>query len=134
MRLPFVASNRLANLRHRARERRFVAGALLVVGATMLCLFTLLLCPVPTSQSFRASGRPLILPSVSLPQGTVSVNFGDAEELMSLPGVGETLAGLIIDEREENGLFFLPEDLLAVKGIGETKLSRMWDLLDMNTD
>lgn len=54
-------------------------------------------------------------------------NAGDSEELQELPGIGETLASLIIAERE-NGKFLFPEDIVSVKGIGAKKLEqfRTW--------
>lgn len=57
--------------------------------------------------------------------GEINVNTSDSETLMLLPGVGEITAMNIINERETNGLFHYPEDLLAVKGIGDKKLEGM---------
>ena len=64
--------------------------------------------------------------------GTVSVNHGDVEELCELPGVGESIAAAIITEREENGPFRYPEDLLNVRGIGPAKLAGFLSLLDLS--
>ena len=61
-------------------------------------------------------------------------NTGDLYELTELPGVGETIAGMILDERETNGLFVYPEDLLAVKGIGPKKLEAIRPYLITVTD
>lgn len=52
----------------------------------------------------------------------VDVNTASAQELETLTGVGPRLAEEIIREREENGAFETLEDLLRVKGIGESKL------------
>lgn len=52
----------------------------------------------------------------------IDVNHADAEELEKLTGIGPALAQAIIAEREENGDFCSIEDLLRVKGIGESKL------------
>ena len=48
-----------------------------------------------------------------------------ADELDTLPGVGEVIAQRIIEEREENGPFYYPEDLMNVKGIGEKTLEKL---------
>ena len=45
--------------------------------------------------------------------------------MQKLPGIGPVLAGEIIAEREKNGAFYYPEDLLNVKGIGEKSLEKM---------
>lgn len=61
----------------------------------------------------------------NLPQGTVDVNHGSLQELDELYSVGSTLAQAIVDERETNGQFSYPEDLINVKGIGEKTLEKM---------
>ena len=67
--------------------------------------------------------------AVVRPQGTVDVNTAPADVLDELKGVGPVLAQAIIDEREQNGPFYYPEDLIAVKGIGEKTLDKMWEEL-----
>ncbi len=67
----------------------------------------------------------LMLPEAVMPAGEINVNTADVNILMQLPGVGEVIAAEIIRERESNGLFLFPEDLLAVRGIGEKKLEGM---------
>lgn len=52
--------------------------------------------------------------------GRVNLNTASAEELQSLPGIGEVLAARIIEYREQSGPFACPEELMAVKGIGES--------------
>ena len=46
-------------------------------------------------------------------------------ELDTLPGVGEVIARRIMEEREKNGPFYYPEDLMNVKGIGEKTLEKL---------
>ena len=50
---------------------------------------------------------------------TINVNKADVRELMRLPGVGEVLAGRVVETRKELGGFRTVEDLKKVKGIGE---------------
>lgn len=57
----------------------------------------------------------------------VNINTATAEELTALPGVGEALAERIIAYREEHGRFRAAEELLEVKGIGESKFAEMKD-------
>ena len=79
----------------------------------------------------RPSHRAARAPS-AWPQGTVNVNTADAEALTALNGVGERLAEAIVAERQANGAFCYPEDLLAVKGIGEKKLAAFRAQLDFS--
>lgn len=61
--------------------------------------------------------------------GKVNINIATVEELMTLPGIGEVLAGRIVVYREEHGAFESVEELLNVSGIGEKKLEAIRDLI-----
>ena len=103
--------------------RRALPWALLAAG--LLCALAALIPVQPAPDgAISAQGRtePLAeIAAIPLPDGTVDVNTNDLYELTELPGVGETIARRILDEREANGDFFFPEDLLAVPGIGPAK-------------
>ena len=57
----------------------------------------------------------------------VNINTASAEELQALVGVGESTAAAIVRDREANGPFASPEDLMRVSGIGEKKFENMRD-------
>lgn len=61
--------------------------------------------------------------------GVIALNRANAAELEQLPGVGPVLAARIVAHREENGPFGEVEDLLDVPGIGESKLGALSDLV-----
>ena len=71
--------------------------SLVIVGVLVLCWFTVA----------WAEESPKI-----------NINTASADELAQLIGVGEKKAALIIEFRETNGPFKLPEDFLKVPGIG----------------
>jgi competence protein ComEA len=48
----------------------------------------------------------------------ININTASADELALLTGIGQKKAARIIEFRETNGPFKLPEDLLKVPGIG----------------
>lgn len=73
------------------------------------------------------------LPPEQIEVVLVDVNTAGTEELTALPGIGESLARRIIAEREENGPFETPEDLLRVSGIGEKKLEELRDHVTVTT-
>lgn len=62
----------------------------------------------------------------------VNINTADAEELESLPGIGQVRAQQIIAERETNGPFRFPEDILRVSGIGEGTLADIIDYITVD--
>ncbi len=105
-------------------------GTALMILAAALCLLFGLPRPGPAAENFRSTGREGAVERPPLPDGFVSVNTGELEELMTLPGLGETLALNMIEERERNGPFHYPEDLLSVKGIGTGKLEKIISLIN----
>lgn len=59
----------------------------------------------------------------------ININKATLEELMTLPGIGESKAKAIIDYRSEFGNFNSKEDLMEVTGIGESIYSKIKDLI-----
>lgn len=107
----------------------------------LLCLLAaaLVICrlrPLPTAPGY-ALPAPRIgsrLPSAAADspaavagtaENAVNVNTAGMDELCTIPGVGPTLAQAIIDERLAHGLFYYPEDLLCVRGIGDKTLIKL---------
>ncbi len=60
-------------------------------------------------------------------RGGINLNTASIEELCSLPGIGETIAGRIISHRELYGDFPHPEAILEVRGIGEKIYEKIKD-------
>ena len=112
--------------------RRFAGIILIICSAALIIIPAVSVKPVK-KESYR-SGLKLhwTLEPIRLKQGgDVQVNHADAEELMEkLPGVGETISALIINERLKNGPFYYPEDLESVKGIGPRTVLRLSGLID----
>jgi competence protein ComEA len=61
--------------------------------------------------------------------GRLDLNRATAADLQRLPGIGPTLAGQIVRERERRGRFASAEDLLSVPGIGRRKFEAFRDLV-----
>ncbi|MDY3927754.1 MAG: helix-hairpin-helix domain-containing protein [Clostridia bacterium] len=55
----------------------------------------------------------------------VNINTDNAQELMQLDGIGETMAKRIITYRKEHGDFEVVEDLMRVSGIGTKKFDNI---------
>ena len=74
--------------------------------------------PAPTTQP-----RPLMDPE------KININMASVDELMALPGIGETTATRIVEYRTEHGPFRSVVQLTNVSGIGEKKLAQIIDLI-----
>jgi competence ComEA-like helix-hairpin-helix protein len=61
----------------------------------------------------------------TLPDHPIDINAATVKELEELPGVGPTTAKAIVLFRTRSGRFRRVEDLLAIRGISETKLKAM---------
>lgn len=73
---------------------------------------------------------PAAIESVKLSEGElVDINSASVEELVTLPGVGRSLAERIVEYRETNGAFGSPADIMQVKGIGEGIYSNISDYI-----
>jgi len=59
------------------------------------------------------------------PSGVVNINTASAEQLQMLPRVGPSLAGRIVEYREANGAFQSVDEIIAVKGIGESSFEKL---------
>jgi comEA protein len=73
--------------------------------------------PPPASRSDRAVTFPLDL------------NTARLEELMVLPGIGETLAQRVVEYRRRHGRFRSVDDLRKVRGIGEKRMEQLRPLV-----
>lgn len=83
--------------------------------------------PVPAGASDPASpatpgGDPAAQPKVDL-------NTATAEQLDTLPGVGEVTAQRIVQWRQQHGRFASVDQLQQVPGIGDAKLATLRDLV-----
>ena len=64
--------------------------------------------------------------------GRVNLNQASMEELMTLPGIGQTKAAGIIAYREKMGGFSSVEEVMQVEGIKEGVFNRMKDNIKVN--
>lgn len=70
--------------------------------------------------------------SASQKGNTVNINTASKEELMTLPGIGESRADAVIACREEKGSFTSIEGIKDVAGIGDGIFNRIKDLITVN--
>ncbi len=61
--------------------------------------------------------------------GLVHLNRADKEELMTLPGIGETKAELILEYRETRGGFATVDEIMNIPGIKEGVFRKIQDYI-----
>ena len=69
--------------------------------------------------------------SVAFIDGRININTASAEELTTLPGIGEKLSQRIVAYRNEHGPFIHETDLKNVSGIGDAKLDAIIDYITL---
>ncbi len=82
------------------------------------------------SHRFVAAALALVLALAALPAfaasgGTVNVNTATVDQLQLLPRIGPAVAQRIVEHREKNGAFKSLEDLMLVRGIGESTFEQI---------
>ncbi|SFQ99365.1 ComEA family DNA-binding protein [Desulfoscipio geothermicus] len=80
---------------------------------------------------------PASPPAYAAPGGTgsagkINLNTAGTAELEKLPGIGPALAQRIIDYRNQNGPFMVPEDIKNVSGIGDKRFEQIKDMIFIN--
>ncbi len=69
---------------------------------------------------------------VAASESRINVNTATLEQLMTLPGIGESKAAAIISHRQTEGPFTTIEELINVKGIGNKLLAKLVDTIEAN--
>ncbi len=111
------------------------AGQVFLMLFFCLILVRLLLCftgPAAEGSAFHARSGTGHTSEWMIPEGPVYVNTAGPDELTELFGIGPVLAENWVREREANGFFFYPEDLLSIRGIGPGKLEKIRNALNFS--
>jgi competence ComEA-like helix-hairpin-helix protein len=66
-----------------------------------------------------------VLAAKPAPASKVNLNQATVEQLTALPGVGEKLAGRIVEYRQKSGGFKATNELMNVVGIGEKNFVKL---------
>lgn len=119
-----------------SEKTRQALGIILIIVCLMICLIPMTKTVNRDEIHFRSGllqGRGIPANETER-NGFVLVNQADADDLTVLPGVGETLASLIIAEREKNGPYYYAEDLESVKGIGPRTIEKFRGTIDLSQE
>ena len=70
----------------------------------------------------------IVIPKIS-EQQKISINYASFEELLLIPGIGETKALKIIEYRNTYGLFQSLEDLMKIEGFKQKTFDKLKDYI-----
>lgn len=99
--------------------KRLVVTAMLILSAVLLLLMLLEYVRSTPMENYSSSAPHVQATQLpNLPYNWL-LNSGSQSDLEQLPGIGPVLAGRIIENRNLDGLFIFPEDMMEVKGIGK---------------
>jgi competence protein ComEA len=92
--------------------------------AVLILTIALLACSRPGQPAPETTAR------ASQPgKSCVNLNTATAEELMSLPGIGEVMSKKIIEHRDRNGRFNRAEEIIILEGFSDNKYREIADLV-----
>ncbi len=88
---------------------------------------------VPTESEALELGQPAASEQEAAAQENaedgININTASKEQLMTIPGIGESKADSILAYRKENGSFDSPEDIMNIPGIKEGLFSKIKDYI-----
>ncbi|MFS0839686.1 ComEA family DNA-binding protein [Paenibacillus sp. 1P03SA] len=88
---------------------------------------------VPVPETSTGGGAKAPAADKKIPAGPlVDINTANLQQLMELPGIGESKGKAILAYRERHGKFKRAEQLLDIKGIGEKMLAKMKPYLQIS--
>lgn len=107
------------------RHAAAVLAAAVLVGCVAVLLVKLCQDNRKTTLLLYSPAPQQTVCATASPTGKLDINTATQAELETLPGIGPETARRILEEREQNGPFYYPENLLSVKGIGPKTLERL---------
>jgi len=119
-----------------AQERGLIVLVAIGLVASGLALFlpTIRSRPLTILEPIDITGVRILLPTFldAEEEDKINLNTASAEELTSLPGIGEVLAARIVAYREEHGPFQTLDDIMQVSGIGSKVVEEIRDLATLS--
>ncbi len=92
-------------------------------------LIVVLALPAPCSTPMVSAAGAGDAVTADEPSPRININTATAEELESLPAVGEVIATRIVAYREQNGPFRSADDLIHVEGISDRAIDEFRELV-----
>ena len=115
----------LLKMSERKHELLLIAAALFISAVTLL--YSVLDSPKYNNLEALPITTTVETENATVISEKININTADISELMQLEEIGENKADAIIEYREKNGKFRIPEEITNVSGIGEGILAKNID-------
>ena len=109
----------------RKHELLLIAAALFISAVTLL--YSVLDSPKYNNLEALPITTTVETENATVISEKININTADISELMQLEEIGENKADAIIEYREKNGKFRIPEEITNVNGIGKGILAKNID-------
>jgi len=113
-------------------DRRQSAGWTAAVVSILICAFSASDAPTGYEDRYAIKKEYRLNTKTEHTRAVTFLNQADAEELVTLPGVGIRTAEALLGERERGGEYAFVEDLMSVSGIGTKKFQDILQYLTVN--
>lgn len=115
----------LLKMSEKKHELLLIAAALFISAVTLL--YSVLDSPKYNNLEALPITTTVETENATVISEKININTADISELMQLEEIGENKADAIIEYREKNGKFRIPEEITNVSGIGEGILAKNID-------
>ena len=106
---------------------RMTIATVLAICGTIVLTSPAIASAARSAANETVSQAPPAVQTVAKP--TINLNTATADQLETLPGIGQKTAERIIEYRTKSGGFKRIEDLMNVKGIGEKSFLKLKPLI-----
>lgn len=97
-----------------SKPEKFIIAVLVIIVILTICFFIISDLNSPKLAVTRITYEQ----NISDDPSRIDINTATLEQLKSLKGIGEGIAGKIIDYRENKHPFSVPSDIMNVDGVG----------------
>lgn len=131
--LQSLSNHSLAHVKQYFLPARFSLSASTVATAWIFAILlpgsACITQPRQESAASTTSFEAALIESKSEHNSRINLNSADAKELEALPGIGEAIAGRILEHRGKYGRFRRAEHLMMVRGISDRKFRELRGLI-----
>lgn len=102
-----------------------------IFAAIIFCFFSVLSVLIYLTKNYQYEKYRLVNKSSEKKTYLININLATWHEFASLPGISDSLAKQIVEDRDSQGRFNEITDIMRVKGIGEKRFQQIDEYLTL---